>query len=204
VVIGDSPIPSLIYAISLEDSTVSTLMSTGFNSPDGIVRDKFGNYFVGGYYLTALYMIDPGFSQPPVAFFPGTSMVYPTYDVRDHSLLITHYDANSWERVPLTTTGTGPVVKQPVDILLQPAFPNPFKSSTTIRIQLQRRSQIRLDVCDSTGNLVKNLLNEEKETGTYSISWDGTTVSGQKVSGGIYYFRMTVNGHNQTQKVIFI
>ena len=64
VVIGDSPNPSSIYAISLTDSTVSTITSTTFNSPDGIVRDKHGNYYVGGYYLTALYMIDPGFSQP--------------------------------------------------------------------------------------------------------------------------------------------
>ncbi|MEI6436833.1 MAG: FlgD immunoglobulin-like domain containing protein [Bacteroidota bacterium] len=204
VVIGDSPIPSSIYAISLTDSIVSPITATTFNSPDGIVRDKYGYYYVGGYYLTALYMIDPGFSQLPVSFFPGTSMVYLTYDIRDHSLLITHYDANSWERVPLTTTGIEPVVKQPSDFLLQPASPNPFTSYTTIRIELKRRTQIRLDICDSTGNLVKNLLNEEKETGTYSLSWDGTTASGQKVSSGIYYFRMTANGQIQTQKVIFI
>lgn len=87
VVIGDSPVPSSIYAISLADSTVSTLMSTSFNSPDGIVRDKYGYYYVGGYYLQAIFMIDPGFSQPPAPFFPGTSMVYATYDIRDHLIL---------------------------------------------------------------------------------------------------------------------
>lgn len=204
VLIGDSPVPSSIYAISLEDSTVTTLMSTSFRSPDGIVRDKYGYYYVGGYYLQAIFMIDPDFSQQPASFFPGTSMVYPTYDIRDHSLLITHYDANTWERVPLTTTGTGPLLNRPVDFLLQPASPNPFKSYTTIRFELQRRVLIRLEIFDSTGNLVEILLNEVKESGTHSLSWDGTTASGEKVSSGIYFFRMTANGRIQTQKVIFI
>jgi len=41
--------------------------------------------------------------------FAGNNMVYPTYDPSDHSLLITYYWANSWERVMLPAgifTGT--------------------------------------------------------------------------------------------------
>jgi hypothetical protein len=201
VLIGDSPNPSSIYAISLEDSTVSTLISTSFNSPDGIVRDKYGYYYVGGYYLQAIFMIDPDFSQPPASFFPGTSMVYPTYDIRDHSLLITHYNANTWERVPLTTTGTDKL-KPPAGFNMQPVSPNPFGSGTTIRFELNYRMMARLDVYDSTGSLAVNLLNEEKEPGKYSISWDGKNTSGHQLPGGVYYIRLTANKVVQTEKVI--
>jgi hypothetical protein len=201
VVIGDSPIPSSIYAISLSDSTVSTLMSTSFNSPDGIVRDKYGYYYVGGYYLQAIFIIDPGFNQPPVSFFPGTSMVYPTYDIRDHSLLITHYNANTWERVPLTTTGTGKL-KLPAGFNLHPVSPNPFSSGLTIRFELNNRMLARLDVYDSTGSLAVNLLNAEKEPGSYSVSWDGKNTSGQQLPGGVYYIRLKADNAVQTQKVV--
>jgi len=203
VVIGDSPNPSSIYAISLTDSTVSPIITTSLNSPDGIVRDKYGYYYVGGFYLTALYMIDPNFSQPPAPFFPGTSMVYPTYDERDHSLLITHYSSGTWERVPLTTTGSSHV-KQQDEFVMHPVSPNPAQSTATIKIELNRRMQTRLDVYDSAGTMVVLMVNEEKGPGKYSISWDGKNSFGNPVSSGMYYFRMTVNGATQTQKVMLM
>jgi DNA-binding beta-propeller fold protein YncE len=100
LVIDDSP-NSTIHAINLVDSVVTTMYSGTLNSPDGIVRDRYGNHYIGGYYLPGIYKTDAEFSQPIGLFFSGSTIVYPTYDRRDHSLLITHYDANTWERVYL-------------------------------------------------------------------------------------------------------
>jgi len=106
IVIDDSPTTSIIHAISLSDSTVSGLMHANFDSPDGIVRDRDGYYYVGGFYLPGLYKIDPAFSQTPELFFPGNQMVYPTYDYLTHSLLVTYYGSNDWDRIFL-----GPAVE---------------------------------------------------------------------------------------------
>jgi hypothetical protein len=201
VVINDSPGQASIHAISLEDSTVSMLISTSFNRPDGIVRDKYGYYYVGGYYLPGLYQIDPDFSQAPTFFFAGNNIVYPTYDKSDHSLLITHYNANTWERVPLTSTGTVPV-NQSLGFFIHPVSPNPFQTSTTIKFELDKHLHIRLDIYDSTGILIKTLVNEEKESGSYSILWDGKNSSGEAVAKGLYYCRLSANGITQTQKAI--
>jgi DNA-binding beta-propeller fold protein YncE len=100
LVIDDSP-NSTIHAISLADSLTTTLYSSTLNSPDGIVRDRYGNHYIGGYYLPGIYKTDTEFSLSVGLFFSGSTIVYPTYDRRDHSLLITHYDANTWERVYL-------------------------------------------------------------------------------------------------------
>jgi sugar lactone lactonase YvrE len=100
VVIDDSP-NSKIHAIALADSSVITLYETSFKSPDGIIRDKLGNYYIGGYYLDGMYKIDPALSNKTELFFKGNNIVYPTYDKNDHSILVTHYDANTWERVYL-------------------------------------------------------------------------------------------------------
>lgn len=103
LVIDDSP-NSKIHAISLSDSLVITHYTTPFNSPDGIIRDKFGNYYVGGYYLQGMYRIDSAFINDFKLFFKGNNIVYPTYDKMNHSILITHYDANTWERVHLSNS----------------------------------------------------------------------------------------------------
>jgi len=133
VVIDDSPSPSLIHAISLTDSTVSTLATTQFSSPDGITRDKYGNHYVGGYYLPGMYVFDPDFSKAPVLFFTGSHIVYPTYDPSDHSLLVTYYESNSWGRVPLSTKGTSSQ-NLSGDPILYPAYLNPGNS---LRTQVQ-------------------------------------------------------------------
>ncbi|MFZ5941342.1 MAG: SMP-30/gluconolactonase/LRE family protein [Bacteroidota bacterium] len=99
VVIDDSP-DSKIHAVSLADSTVSELCSTSFYSPDGIIRDRSGSYYAGGYYLDGMYRIDPSFKRIEL-FYTGTTIVYPTYDRKNDAIIITHFDDNSWERVQI-------------------------------------------------------------------------------------------------------
>jgi len=99
VVIDHSP-NSKIHAINLVDSSVITLCTTSFNSPDGIIRDKFGNYYIGGYYLPGMYKIDSTFRRNEL-FFKGDNIVYPTYDIDKNCIFITHFDANSWECLQL-------------------------------------------------------------------------------------------------------
>jgi hypothetical protein len=101
VVIDDSPGQSIIHAISLSDSTVSDLLTTDLDRPDGIVRARTGEYYIGGYYLPGLYKVDADFSSAPELFFVGNNMVYPTYDTGDHSILITRYSNHDWERILL-------------------------------------------------------------------------------------------------------
>lgn len=201
VVIDDSPSPALIHAISLADSTVTTLLSTTFSSPDGITRDKYGYHYMGGYYLSGLYRTDANFSHAPEKFFNGTTMVYPTYDPATHSLLITHYGANTWERIPLTTTGTGESIVQsePVSFLV---YPNPFTSGPTLSYELKTCSRVRIEAYNSSGRRVSLLVDEDKSPGIYTVTWNGNDESGGKAAKGIYFFRLSMDGTVQVRKAI--
>ncbi len=201
VVIDDSEGYSLIHAISLIDSTVTTLDSTTFNSPDGIVRDKYGVYYVGGFYLPGLYRIDANFANPPELVFRGANMVYPTYDIKDHSLLITYYTANKWARIDIATIGINE--KKPIsELTFFSCFPNPFKNATTIKFELKQKTQTQVEVLDINGKFIVELLNEEKYPGNYSLEWNGKDSSQNKLAEGMYYVTLTINGKMQTQKVI--
>ena len=201
VVIDDSPNTSIIHAISLSDSTVSYLMTNNFDNPDGITRDKDGYYYVGGYWLPGLYKINPDFSGEPELFFEGSHMIYPTYHTENHSLLITYYGAHEWEEIPLVNTFV-PSVDLLSEFNLKPVFPNPFSVNTTINFNLDVHGKIKLEVYDTSGNIVNVLVNEEKDPGSYSLLWDGKNRDGNQVSKGIYFFRLTVDGFSKTQRGI--
>ncbi|MCX6224092.1 MAG: T9SS type A sorting domain-containing protein [Bacteroidia bacterium] len=203
VVIDDSPRPSLIHAISLADSTVTTLASTTFNSPDGIVRDKYGYHYIGGYYLSGLYRTDADFSYAPEKFFTGTNMVYPTYDPLDHTLLITFYETNSWARVPLPTSSICSNTL-PGNFIIYPVSPNPFNSGATIKFDLNKPVRVKVDVYNSAGLLVTTLVNEEKDPGSYSAIWNGNDHAGKQADNGVFFIRMATDGNVQTQKAILI
>ena len=203
VVIDDSPSTSIIHAISLSDSSVSNLMTNNFNNPDGITRDKYGYYYIGGYYLPGLYKINPDFSGEPDMFFAGSHMIYPTYNEAHHSLLITYYGLNDWGEVFLDPTNTSSPKLYNTSALLQ-IFPNPFADYTNIQFELKNNTHVRIKVLDSSGRTINTLVNEKKQAGIYKTFWNGKNKSGQKVSNGTYYFRLTVNGYTETQSILLL
>jgi len=192
-----------ILAINLSDSTVYTVATTNLEGSDGIAKDMYGNYYVTGYYLPGIYKFNPDFSEEPELFFEGNGIVYPTYNEAHHSLLITYYDDHDWGEIPLQYTSIlfNEIQKE---FELGPIYPNPFVDKTTIKFELNTKSQISIEIFDSSGKSINMLLNENKQAGTYSVSWNGKNNSGQQVSNGTYYFRLTVNGNTEYSSIILL
>jgi hypothetical protein len=201
-VIDDSPNSTVIHGINLSDSTdIDSLALAPFNSPDGITRDMYGNYYVTGYYLNKMYRFSPDFSSGPVPVHSGTSMVYPTYDARDNSILVTHYNSSTWERIPLSFTELN---QNPIGnaAMLLPVYPNPINTGTIINFELTKTSKVQLDVIDTNGLLINRLVDEIKQPGKHSVKWDCKTSGNVPVNAGVVYFRLNANGNLQTQKAI--
>ena len=68
--------------------------------------------------------------------------------------------------------------------------PNPFDTETSIPYVLSRHSHVTLQIIDSEGEVVRNLVQEFNEPGMYTVHWDGTDESGRAVSAGNYQCRM--------------
>ncbi|HEU4718734.1 MAG TPA: hypothetical protein VFU15_12910 [Bacteroidia bacterium] len=56
-----------VQAMSLADSTISTLTTTTLSNCDGITRDHSGNWYVSAWGTNSLNMFDPAFSTAPAA-----------------------------------------------------------------------------------------------------------------------------------------
>ena len=90
----------------------------------------------------------------------------------------------------------------PNEFKLYQNYPNPFNSYTTIFYHLSNREYIELQIYDMNGRLVKKLVNNEQQPGTYSIIWNGLDEAGVKVTSGIYICRLEAGNHLFTCKMI--
>ena len=68
--------------------------------------------------------------------------------------------------------------------------PNPFRHGTSIRYVLPVGSRVELEIFDVTGRHVATLVDEHQEAGERVIHWDGVTVEGGRLPGGVYYCRL--------------
>lgn len=78
-------------------------------------------------------------------------------------------------------------------------FPNPFNPVTTIQYSVPQRSIVSLKVYDILGSEVAELVNEEKERGVYSVSFNAS-----QLTSGIYLYRIQAGNFIQTKKMILI
>jgi hypothetical protein len=89
------------------------------------------------------------------------------------------------------------------NLLLQ-NFPNPFNPSTTIRYELAQPGRTTLRIYDVNGVLVRVLESRHRERGRYEVGWNGENEYGQKVSSGIYFYKLTTKGFAETRKMLIL
>ena len=71
----------------------------------------------------------------------------------------------------------------PPDFNLGQNYPNPFSEKTTIKFCVAYRTRVKLEVFSSEDELVRTLLDEEKEAGTYMIEFSASEVATGLVNG---------------------
>jgi hypothetical protein len=107
--------------------------------------------------------------------------------------------------VTIGTVGIdGPVEILPSKFALDQNYPNPFNPSTIISYNLPKQSTVQIKIYDAIGNEVRSLINEDKLAGKYNILWDGRNNAGNKVSSGVYYYRITAGDFVQTKKMMLM
>ncbi|HKJ81165.1 MAG TPA: ammonia-forming cytochrome c nitrite reductase subunit c552 [Ignavibacteriaceae bacterium] len=83
-------------------------------------------------------------------------------------------------------------------------YPNPFNPTTTIKYTIPKESNVKLEIYDITGRLVNTVVNQSQSAGTYSVTWDGSNSSGQKVGSGMYLYRINAGSFIAVKKMILL
>lgn len=105
------------------------------------------------------------------------------------------------------STGVTPVANStmiPAHFAVSQNVPNPFNPRTSIRYQLPQDSPVSVKIYDSSGRLVRTLVQQSQTAGSYTVSWEGTTDEGQPVASGIYFYRLEAGEFSQTRRMVLL
>lgn len=84
-------------------------------------------------------------------------------------------------------------------------YPNPFNPTTDIRYQIpddRSPAHTTLKIFNLLGQEVRTLVDEVKDAGYYSVTWDGRDNLGNDVPSGVYFYRLTAGDFMKTRKMI--
>lgn len=78
-------------------------------------------------------------------------------------------------------------------------YPNPFNPVTNIKYSLPKAGFVSIKIYDIVGKLITELVQEYKEVGSYSVTFDGSNLP-----SGIYYYRIETNNFVDTKRMVLV
>jgi hypothetical protein len=104
----------------------------------------------------------------------------------------------------------------PSEFRLSQNYPNPFSEQTTIKLCVAYKTKVKLEVFDPQGKIVRTLLDEEKEAGTYEVEFSARGAclpdrqgspfgeDANALSEGIYVYKLTAGDFSATKQMLLL
>jgi hypothetical protein len=83
-------------------------------------------------------------------------------------------------------------------------YPNPFNGQTRIKYSLNESTLVELAVFDMLGRRIRTLLSEQRNRGSYSVTWDSKDDRSIKLASGIYFIRLKTENYISTRKIVLL
>jgi len=112
------------------------------------------------------------------------------------------FDPDNWilnQATNITEVEEDNISETPSVYFLTQNYPNPFNPNTKIRYSIPQSSNVAIKVFDILGNEIETLVNGEKQTGTYEITWyaDG-------LPSGVYFYQLRAREFVETKKMVLM
>ncbi len=124
-------------------------------------------------------------------YIAGVSAVYDDGESQVQEYTFTYEPDNAGNIIPLVTE-------------LRGNFPNPFNPDTKIAFSLNKQSHVQITIFNIKGQLVKTLIDEERDANNYTVIWNGTDNSSKPISSGVYFYKMKAADYTATRKMIMM
>ncbi len=171
---------------------------------------EFGSsYFLGSFMVSPL---GPGSTSSfnetvtiPVSTTPGTYYAWVSIDPNN---TVTESDETNNQQscsTPLVVNATG-IIAENIQIIahfdIRQNVPNPFNPGTRIQYQLPKTSHVLLGIYNLMGQELIRLVDEVKDTGIYSVEWDGRNSEEVYLPSGIYIYQIKAGEFTESKKLI--
>jgi len=83
-------------------------------------------------------------------------------------------------------------------------FPNPFNPSTTVRIEGEPGTFVRLKIHDSAGRRVRTLFEARLDVSRLDLRWDGRDAFGRFVASGTYFAHLQTTERSAVSRLVLV
>lgn len=83
-------------------------------------------------------------------------------------------------------------------------YPNPFNPTTQIDYNLLEDKYVNVIIYNVKGKRVKTLVNKIQTLGFHSLRWDARNDIGEKVSAGVYIYKIQTEKYTATKKMVLL
>jgi len=154
---------------------------------------------IGTYNNTSSNVHNP--NSPPIAITPGLNTSDEMFLVYAHFMAYQNGD-ELFNIEELMDNETSSILEMNQENSTIKTYPNPFSDALNIELSSAKiGDQLSIKIFSQEGSEVKTVLRNEFYTGQ-SIQWDGTNNLGAKVSKGIYFISVTINGLNTSKMIM--
>lgn len=81
-------------------------------------------------------------------------------------------------------------------------YPNPTKGPINLQYQVQQAGEVKIEITDITGKLIKTLPQKQQAIGNYTVTWNGADANGNFINSGIYFCKITIGNTSISKKII--
>lgn len=92
----------------------------------------------------------------------------------------------------------------PLEFHVSAPSPNPVAEEMFLAFDLPEPRDVRVEVFDAGGRMVRTIVSEHDAAGHHRRAWDRRDNAGNRVAGGIYFLRMTAAPDQKTQKLVLL
>jgi hypothetical protein len=100
-------------------------------------------------------------------------------------------DASGLEDIPTHVTGIR-------------VMPNPVQGTAVLQYSLATAANVRLEIYDVSGRLIRRVAAGQKSAGSHVATWDGTDTQGRRVSSGVYLYVFEAGSYKKTGRMMMV
>ncbi len=185
-----------IMAVSLADSSISTLANTSLSNCDGLSRDGSGNWYVSNWGINGISRFGPDFSSGPTTVVSGLSSPADIfYNTVTDTLAVPNSGASGtngntvtfhWFGTATDVQDAGPQTM--IDLAVDPAH-------GLVRCYLDRTGRATLSLTDASGRVLLS-----KEIGHPKRGWLSHHIDMGDWQSGIYIANLNFEGRTVSQR----
>ncbi|MCW3103574.1 MAG: hypothetical protein JWO09_2014 [Bacteroidetes bacterium] len=194
-----------IMAVSLVDSTTSTITTTTLGNCDGIAKDGAGNYYVSSWNLNGISRFNNAFTGGPVTVVTGLNSpadifyntVTDTLGVPNSGTSGTSIYTNKTSYHYFgSAAGLNDLAAAPGKLGLS-VNPNPVVKTAEINYKLPADANVLIELFDVNGKLAKTITNEGQTKGEQT-----TFFSKSGLAAGTYLLKIETETFVETKRII--